>query len=62
MVGSSERAVELSRQLEARGILITAIRPPTVPADTARLRVTLSAAHTPEDVKQLLDSLAQIWR
>ncbi|WML89318.1 8-amino-7-oxononanoate synthase [Thiothrix lacustris] len=62
MVGSSEKAVELSRQLEALGILITAIRPPTVPADTARLRVTLSAAHTPEDVKQLLDSLAQIWR
>jgi 8-amino-7-oxononanoate synthase len=61
MVGSSEKALELSRKLEERGILVTAIRPPTVPVDTARLRVTLSAAHTREDVERLLTALAQIW-
>jgi 8-amino-7-oxononanoate synthase len=51
----------ISRQLEERGLLVTAIRPPTVPDGTARLRVTLSAAHTTEDVEQLLTALAQIW-
>jgi 8-amino-7-oxononanoate synthase len=40
---------------------VTAIRPPTVPDGTARLRVTLSAAHTTTDVEQLLTALAQIW-
>ena len=58
MVGSSAKALELSRKLEERGILVTAIRPPTVPVDTARLRVTLSAAHTREDVERLLDALS----
>lgn len=61
LVGSSETALTLSHQLEERGLLVTAIRPPTVPADTARLRVTLSAAHTATDVEQLLTALAQIW-
>ena len=61
LVGSSEQAMMRSHKLEALGILVTAIRPPTVPADTARLRVTLSAAHTAEDVERLLTSLAQIW-
>ncbi|OQX13663.1 MAG: 8-amino-7-oxononanoate synthase [Thiothrix lacustris] len=59
LVGSSEQALAISRQLEARGILVTAIRPPTVPAETARLRVTLSAAHTAEDVERLLDALGK---
>lgn len=57
LIGSSEEALEMSQKLEARGILVTAIRPPTVPADTARLRVTLSAAHTAEDVERLLEAL-----
>ncbi|WGZ94932.1 MAG: 8-amino-7-oxononanoate synthase [Candidatus Thiothrix putei] len=61
LVGSSEQALAISRQLEERGLLVTAIRPPTVPDDTARLRVTLSAAHTATDVEQLLTALAQIW-
>ncbi len=61
LVGSSEKALAISRQLEERGLLVTAIRPPTVPDGTARLRVTLSAAHTATDVEQLLTALAQIW-
>jgi 8-amino-7-oxononanoate synthase len=61
LVGSSEKALAISRQLEERGLLVTAIRPPTVPDGTARLRVTLSAAHTASDVEQLLTALAQIW-
>ncbi|SDZ86873.1 8-amino-7-oxononanoate synthase [Thiothrix caldifontis] len=61
LVGSSGQALAISRQLEERGLLVTAIRPPTVPDGTARLRVTLSAAHTATDVEQLLTALAQIW-
>lgn len=59
LVGSSERALLLSRKLEAQGIWVTAIRPPTVPAGTARLRITLSAAHRSTDVERLLDALAK---
>jgi 8-amino-7-oxononanoate synthase len=59
LMGSSEKAVEVSRKLEAQGILVTAIRPPTVPVNTARLRVTLSAAHSAADVERLLDALAK---
>ncbi|MDD5391913.1 MAG: 8-amino-7-oxononanoate synthase [Thiothrix sp.] len=57
LIGSSEQAMEISRKLEAQGILVTAIRPPTVPANTSRLRVTLSAAHSAQDVEQLLAAL-----
>lgn len=58
LVGDSGQAVAMSRKLEERGILVTAIRPPTVPEGTARLRVTLSAAHSAEDVERLLEGLA----
>ena len=58
LVGSSARALLLSAALRRRGMLVTAIRPPTVPNGTARLRVTLSAAHTSEDVNQLLEALS----
>lgn len=60
ILGSSEAALQASRQLEQKGILVTAIRPPTVPANTARLRVTLSAAHTEQELDQLLSALAQL--
>lgn len=59
LIGSSAQAVALSRQLEAQGIWVAAIRPPTVPPNTARLRVTLSAAHTATDVERLLAALAR---
>jgi 8-amino-7-oxononanoate synthase len=61
-VGTSIDALTLSRDLEARGILVPAIRPPTVPQGTARLRISLSADHTPEDVDRLVDALSEIDR
>jgi 8-amino-7-oxononanoate synthase len=58
VVGDAARTVAASISLEARGFLVTAIRPPTVPAGSARLRVTLSAAHEEQDVDRLLDALS----
>ena len=60
LIGSSEQTLAISQQLAQRGLLVTAIRPPTVPANTARLRITLSAAHSTADVELLLDALQQI--
>jgi 8-amino-7-oxononanoate synthase len=62
LAGSVERALRWSRALEARGLLVTAIRPPTVPRGTARLRVTFSAAHTDEHLERLLEGLAALGR
>ncbi len=59
VIGESGRAMALSAALEASGLLVPAIRPPTVPAGTARLRVTFSALHEPADVDRLLEALAQ---
>lgn len=56
-LGSSQRALDVSAALRERGLWVTAIRPPTVPRGSARLRVTLSAAHTDEHVDRLLDGL-----
>jgi len=61
LVGDAARAVGLSERLRENGLLIGAIRPPTVPAGTSRLRITLSAAHTPAQVDSLLDQLATCW-
>lgn len=60
VLGDASRTLAASRTLEQNDILVTAIRPPTVPQGKARLRVTLSAAHTPTDVDRLLDALAQL--
>ncbi|SFM90956.1 8-amino-7-oxononanoate synthase [Marinobacter pelagius] len=59
MVGTNDAALALSKALEDRGLLVTAIRPPTVPAGEARLRVTLSAAHRMADVDRLLAALKE---
>ncbi|MBC3420723.1 8-amino-7-oxononanoate synthase [Pseudomonas sp. RW3S2] len=59
LVGDAARALTLSKMLRARGLLVTAIRPPTVPAGGARLRVTLSAAHSEAQVQLLLNALAE---
>jgi len=60
MVGSSEKALMMSKELEQRNILVVPIRPPTVPDGTARLRVTFSANHTHKQVDKLLENLQQI--
>ena len=62
LVGAAGKAVALSRRLREQGFLIGAIRPPKVPAGTSRLRITLSAAHSEEQVDQLLDALGACWR
>ncbi|HSI25018.1 MAG TPA: 8-amino-7-oxononanoate synthase [Methylotenera sp.] len=57
IVGSNHAAVGLSEYLQKLGILVPAIRPPTVPVNTARLRISLSAAHTEQDVIKLAEAL-----
>jgi len=57
IAGSSRQAVVWAEALQAEGIMVTAIRPPTVPEGTARLRISLSAAHTERMVDRLLDAL-----
>jgi len=62
LVGDAKEALHMSEQLKQLGIMVTAIRPPTVPKGTARLRVTLSAAHSEQQVLQLLDALKTITK
>ena len=57
ILGEASRALAISKSLEEKGFLVTAIRPPTVPAGTARLRVTLSAAHEERQVDGLIAAL-----
>ncbi len=57
IVGDEDQALTASAALAAEGILVPAIRPPTVPVGTSRLRVTVSAAHTGDDLKRLTEAL-----
>ncbi len=59
LVGSNHDALRLSELLLTRGVLVPAIRPPTVPQGTARLRISLSAAHSPADIERLATVLAE---
>lgn len=59
IIGGNEESLAVSEYLQAQGILVPAIRPPTVPVGTARLRISLSAAHTLDDVKQLVAAIHQ---
>jgi len=56
-IGEESAALALADRLRIRGCWVSAIRPPTVPPGTARLRITLSAAHLPEDIDRLLEAL-----
>jgi 8-amino-7-oxononanoate synthase len=60
LMGSAEVALGAAQALEAAGFLVVAIRPPTVPQGAARLRITLSAAHSPDQIDALLDALSRL--
>ena len=62
MIGSAQVAMQASENLKALGVQVKAIRAPTVAVGQARLRVTLSAAHTENDIKKLLSALALVFK
>lgn len=62
LIGETRAATRMSEALEAAGILVPAIRPPTVPEGEARLRISFSAAHTQADVDRLLEALGSVMR
>ncbi len=59
VVGEEARALALSRHLYERGYWVAAIRPPTVPRGTSRLRITVSAAHSDAQIDGLLEAIAE---
>jgi len=59
LLGDDKSALAMSAALEEHGLLISAIRPPTVPKGTSRLRITFSASHTDSDLDRLLTALEQ---
>jgi len=60
LIGDNQAALDLSNALRERGIWVAAIRPPTVPQGTARLRITLSATHSAADVTRLTETLHEL--
>lgn len=62
VVGEAKTAVEFSERLLEEGIFAAAIRPPTVPAGTARLQLTVTAAHTGEDVEMCLSKIGEVGK
>ncbi len=60
ILGESEKALMVSQALYERRIIVTAIRPPTVPQKMARLRVTLSALHNENQIDKLIEALAEV--
>ena len=59
LIGDAQQALMVSQALQQQGILVGAIRPPTVPANTARLRMTLSADHSEQQIDTLLQVLTE---
>lgn len=60
LIGDSDKTLAISQALMEKGLYVAAIRPPTVPNNSARLRITLSAAHSERQLLQLLDGLAEV--
>ncbi len=60
IIGDNKEAIDVSEHLLERGLLVPAIRPPTVPKGTARLRISLSASHTTDEVQQLVDAIRKL--
>src|SRR5690606_16163498 len=61
LIGSAGKTMAISKKLFEKGLRDPAIRPPTVPEGTSRLRITLTAAHSEEQVDQLLDALSLLF-
>ncbi|MBW1904417.1 MAG: aminotransferase class I/II-fold pyridoxal phosphate-dependent enzyme, partial [Deltaproteobacteria bacterium] len=61
-IGNNERTMQLSAKLLDRGVFVQGIRPPTVPAGTARLRLTPMATHRPEHIERAIDAFASLVR
>ena len=61
VAGDEADALDTARRLEAEGVLTVAIRPPAVPKGSSRLRFALSAAHSAEDIEQLLAAVKMVW-
>jgi 8-amino-7-oxononanoate synthase len=59
-IGDPERTIQVGRALRERGFLVGAVRPPTVPEGTSRLRLTASAAHEPADIDALVQALGAL--
>ena len=62
IIGRNDETMRVGASLYERGLWVAAIRPPTVPVDTARLRITLSAAHTHDEVAQLAGAINELER
>lgn len=62
LIGDADKALALSEALKQRGLWVSAIRPPTVPAGSARLRITLTASHSREQIDTLLTALQQVMQ
>tara|TARA_R110001606_G_scaffold361754_5_gene515036 strand:+ start:31092 stop:32267 length:1176 start_codon:yes stop_codon:yes gene_type:complete len=60
LIGDDKQTIKIGKALENKGLLVGVIRPPTVPEGSSRLRITLSANHNEQQVKQLLDALEEI--
>jgi 8-amino-7-oxononanoate synthase len=62
ILGDESKSIEISRKLADAGLLVQAVRPPTVPPGTSRLRLTLCCEHSDEQVALLIDSLIQLLK
>ena len=62
LIGDANKAVQFSQQLMKEGIFIPAIRPPTVPLGSSRLRITVMATHTQEQLQMVVDKVSEIGR
>jgi 8-amino-7-oxononanoate synthase len=60
ILGDPARAVAAAQSLRDAGLLVVAVRPPTVPPGTSRLRITLSAAHTDEQIERLIETISAL--
>ena len=58
IIGDSKKTLTIAKKLQGQGFWVTAIRPPTVPVNTARLRITLTTNHQKEDIHQLINAIS----